>query len=364
MVYPMVKKIMFQLDAETAHHMTVRGLSTAARVPGALGLLRAMYGVAERQELSQELWDIRFPNPVGLAAGLDKDGIAVPGFSAIGFGFLEVGTVTPEAQPGNEMPRLFRLLEDDGIINRMGFNNKGTAAMKQALQQAQAKRTIPVAVNIGKNKVTPNERAVDDYRACIQALYAEGDFFVVNISSPNTPDLRKLQHGEELLTLLTAVREEIAAQAKGKARKPVLVKIAPDLEEQELSLIVDTILESGVDGVIATNTTISRNGLASEHKDQVGGLSGRPLAARSTEVIRHIYRQTEGRLPIIGSGGIFSAADAYEKILAGASLVEVYTGLIYKGPGLLGSINHGLAELLKRDGYKHISEAVGMGGSI
>ncbi|GGI45391.1 dihydroorotate dehydrogenase (quinone) [Paenibacillus marchantiophytorum] len=354
------KPILFRMDPEKAHHLTIDGLSAVSKFPGGKQLLKAMYGVAPSQAMAQQLWGLHFANPVGLAAGLDKNAKAVKGFSQLGFGFMEVGTITPKPQPGNELPRLFRLPEDKALINRMGFNNVGTDEMARNLQKT-GKREIPVAINIGKNKTTPNEQAEEDYRACIRELYTYGDFFVVNISSPNTPDLRNLQHGNDLKRLLDAVTAEMQLQQQKSAHasKPVLVKIAPDLTDDELELTVQSIKESGVSGIIATNTTLSREGLVHQNREQAGGLSGSPLTDRSTEVIRRVYQLTEGKLPIIGAGGIFTAQDAYDKIRAGASLVEVYTGLIYEGPGLLSRINQGLAELLKRDGFTHISQAIG-----
>lgn len=355
----LAKPLFFRMDPETAHHLVINGLHAAAKIPGAIPLMRGMYGVPEVPELATDLFGIHFPSPVGLAAGLDKNADAVAGFSAIGFGFMEVGTVTPLGQPGNEQPRLFRLPPEEALINRMGFNNRGAEEMAGRLH-ALRQRPIPIAVNIGKNKMTPNEEAFRDYEQCISALYPYADFFVVNISSPNTPDLRNLQHGSELASLLAAVTNEMNAQAarSGKS-KAVLVKIAPDVNDQELEYMVDTIQKSGVSGLIATNTTISRDGIKHKNAGETGGLSGKPLAARSTEIISRVYRQTGGQLPIIGSGGIFSAADAYDKILAGASLVEIYTALIYEGPEVNRSLHRGLRELLLRDGFAHISEAVG-----
>ncbi|WP_410769657.1 quinone-dependent dihydroorotate dehydrogenase [Fontibacillus sp. BL9] len=353
------KPVFFKLDPEKAHHLVIGGLHTAAKVPGMVSLMRGMYGTSQAQELSADLFGVHFPSPIGLAAGLDKNAEAVEGFSAIGFGFMEVGTVTPKAQPGNELPRLFRLPPEEALINRMGFNNHGAEQMAERLA-ALKKRPIPVAVNIGKNKATPNEDAHLDYKKCISVLYPYADFFVVNISSPNTPDLRNLQHGNELSVLLDAVKEEMAVQAKRHgAGKAVLVKIAPDVSFDELEYMVDTIQKSGVSGLIATNTTISRDGLTHVNAKETGGLSGKPLRERSTDIISRVYRQTGGKLPIIGSGGIFSAADAYEKITAGASLVEIYTALIYEGPEINRKLHRGLRELLKRDGFAHISEAVG-----
>ncbi|TDF95876.1 quinone-dependent dihydroorotate dehydrogenase [Paenibacillus piri] len=355
-----VKPALFRMDPEKAHHLIIDGLHAVAKLPGGRALLRGMYGVPSIPELKTELWGITFANPVGLAAGLDKNAKAVPGFSSIGFGFMEVGTVTPKPQAGNELPRLFRLPEDAALINRMGFNNVGIEGMARHLEEA-GKRFVPLAVNIGKNKTTPNEHAEDDYRACIRGLYSRGDFFVVNISSPNTPDLRNLQHGDDLSRLLAAVQDEMKLQhqQRGGSAKPVLVKIAPDLSDEEIHYMVQTIARSGVSGIIASNTTISREGLSHPHKGEAGGLSGRPLTERSTRLIRQIYAATEGKLPIIGSGGIFTARDAYDKICAGASLVEIYTSLIYEGPGIIRRLNEGIAELMKQDGFKHISEAVG-----
>jgi dihydroorotate dehydrogenase len=356
----LAKPILFRMDPEKAHHLTINGLHAAESFPGGKKLLKSLYGASHLPSLAQTLWDIEFANPIGLAAGLDKNAKAVQGFSQLGFGFMEVGTITPKPQSGNDVPRLFRLPEDEALINRMGFNNIGIEEMAHNLRRA-GKRDIPVAINIGKNKVTPNEHAEDDYRACIRGLYEWGDFFVVNISSPNTPDLRNLQHGNDLNRLLDAVKDEIEMQ-KEKHRypgKPVLVKIAPDLTDDELELTVRSIMDSGVSGIIATNTTIDRNGLQHPHKSQTGGLSGKPLKARSTEVVRKVFRLTEGKLPIIGSGGIFTAQDAYDKIRAGATLVEVYSALIYEGPELIGRLNEGLHVLLKRDGFTHISQAIG-----
>ncbi|MFS1512000.1 quinone-dependent dihydroorotate dehydrogenase [Chengkuizengella sp. SCS-71B] len=355
-----VKPIFFQMDPEKAHHITMNGMSLANKIPGALSLLNGLYGVPEKKELSQKLWNIHFLNPVGLAAGLDKNGVAIQGFSSIGFGFMEVGTVTPKGQPGNEQPRLFRLPPDKALINRMGFNNLGVDSMAEHLQKVYTKK-VPIAVNIGKNKMTPNEEAITDYRVCIQRLYSYGDFFVVNISSPNTPNLRQLQHGEELNQLLEAVMDEmnIQHQQSGKEAKPVLVKIAPDLSDEELETTIQSILKHQISGVIATNTTLSRDGLSHSHAQETGGLSGKTLFHPSTEIIRKIYKISEGKIPIIGSGGIFTAEDAYEKIRAGASLVEIYTSLIYKGPSVVREINAGLLNLLKNDGFTNISEAIG-----
>lgn len=354
----MAKPIFFKMDPERAHHLVIDGMNSAARLPGGAAALKAMYGVTETPDLAVDLFGLHFPTPVGLAAGLDKNAQAVTGFSSIGFGFMEVGTVTPKGQPGNDLPRLFRLPSDEALINRMGFNNEGAEAMADRLRRL-SNRPIPVAVNIGRNKITPNEEAHEDYRRCIRTLYPYADFFVVNISSPNTPDLRSLQHGSGLAFLLEQVKEEMAVQGAERGSKSLLVKIAPDVTEAELEAMIETLANAGVDGIIATNTTVSRDGLTHRNAGETGGLSGKPLRDRSTEIIRQIYRQTGGKLPIIGSGGIFDSRDAYAKIRAGASLVEIYTALIYEGPEVNRKLHAGLRRLLKADGFGHISEAVG-----
>ncbi|GKU79769.1 quinone-dependent dihydroorotate dehydrogenase [Paenibacillus sp. L3-i20] len=356
----LLKPMFFKMDPEKAHHVVIDGLATGSKIPGMTGLMNAMYGVSESPELRTELLGLKFPHPIGLAAGLDKNGKAPDGFSSIGFGFAEVGTVTPKGQAGNDLPRLFRLPADEALINRMGFNNEGADAMAASLSKRKINR-IPIAVNIGKNKNTPNELAHEDYQSCIRSLYDHGDFFVVNISSPNTQGLRDLQHGDELRKLLVTVMDEMKAQAVARKAIPkqVMVKIAPDMSEEQLEHTVNTIVECGVAGIIATNTTLSREGLTHANASQAGGMSGKPLRDRSTEVIASVYRYTGGRMPIIGSGGIFTAQDAYDKIRAGASMVEVYTALIYKGPGLLRELTNGLKECLRKDGYRNIAEAVG-----
>ncbi|MFD2117282.1 quinone-dependent dihydroorotate dehydrogenase [Paenibacillus yanchengensis] len=355
-----LKPVFFKMDPEKAHHLVVDGLAMTGKVPGVTRMLDTMYGIKPMPELQTEVFGISFPHPVGLAAGLDKNGKSADGFSSIGFGFIEVGTVTPEGQPGNEQPRLFRLPEDEALINRMGFNNEGTAAMAGYLKKRKLHH-IPVAINIGKNKDTANELAHEDYEACIRALYGYGDFFVVNISSPNTQGLRDLQHGDDLRNLLTAVTTEMNSQSQrlGSRTKPVLVKIAPDMTDEQLANTVETIKNSGVSGIIATNTTLSRDGLTHANAKETGGMSGVPLRERSTEVIREVFKQTAGKIPIIGSGGIFSSQDAYDKIRAGASLVEIYSALIYKGPGIMKELTAGLVECLRKDGYRNIAEAVG-----
>ncbi|MFC4424615.1 quinone-dependent dihydroorotate dehydrogenase [Deinococcus navajonensis] len=352
-----IKPALFRLDAEDAHHLTVGALALASRVPGWPAAARRLSAPADPR-LSQTLWGHPYASPVGLAAGLDKNGVAVPAFSALGFGFVEVGTVTPEPQPGNERPRLFRLPPDEALINRMGFNNEGAGALRERLA-GLGQRTAPVWVNIGKNKHT--EDATQDYVACVQALYEVADAFVVNVSSPNTPGLRALQAAGDLSALLRAVMSEVEAQRLRTAHRapPVLVKLAPDLHPADFEASVGAALDAGIQGLIVSNTTLSREGLSHAHREQSGGLSGRPLTQRSTALVRDAFRLTRGRVPVVGVGGVFSAADAYAKIRAGASLVEVYSGLIYEGPGLPARIHRGLGELLSRDGLAHLSEAIG-----
>lgn len=359
------KTLLFRMSAEQAHHMTISGLSRFGSISGGVKMLEKLWGTTDDPMLQVDCLGLSFKSPVGLAAGLDKNAEAVSGFASIGFGFMEVGTVTPQPQPGNELPRLFRLTEDEALINRMGFNNVGAEAMAQHLEKT-THRPIPLGINIGKNKVTPNEEAEADYRQCIRVLYRYGDFFVVNISSPNTPGLRNLQHGDDLRRLLVAVNEEAAVQQtvdrSSSKVKPILVKLAPDMTEEDLAYTVETIMQCGMAGIIATNTTITRDGLTSPHAAESGGLSGKPLKSRSTEVIRSIGRLTQGKIPIIGCGGIFTAEDAYEKIRAGATLVEIYTALIYRGPEINRQLQQGLKELLLRDGFTHISQAIGVDG--
>lgn len=299
---------------------------------------------------------LTFPNPIGLAAGFDKDGEAVGGLAALGFGFLEVGTVTPRPQPGNPAPRLFRFPGARALVNRMGFNNAGADALSARLAEKPA---VPLGVNIGKNKDTPNERAADDYVACLERLYDRADFFVVNVSSPNTPGLRDLQAGAALANLLSALRERadaLQAARPGRKRPLLFVKVSPD--EADYPSIVAAVLGARFDGIVATNTTRDRSGLPPGAPAE-GGLSGAPLKARSTEVVRALARLSAGRLAIIAAGGVFSPEDAYEKILAGADLVEVYTGFVYEGPGLVRRLSRRLSKLLARGGFANVTAARG-----
>ncbi len=329
------------MQAEKAHYFTVSMLKFTLAVPLVGWLFRSFYKT-EDERLERELFGLKFKNPVGLAAGFDKDGKAYRAMSALGFGFIEVGTVTPVAQAGNPKPRLFRLPADEGLINRMGFNNAGMEAMTDQLKGKRPAGLI-VGGNIGKNKVTPNETAVNDYTQCFDALYPYVDYFVVNVSSPNTPGLRELQEKEPLTRLLTVLQN--LNKTKPKA-KPILLKIAPDLTNEQLDDIIEIVSDTKIDGVIATNTTISRAVLktpAGEIKRVgAGGLSGQPVKARATEVIKYLHEKSNGKIVIIGVGGIASAEDAIEKLNAGASLVQVYSGLVYEGPGLVKRICKGI----------------------
>jgi dihydroorotate dehydrogenase len=347
------KPLLFRLDAERAHHLTMQGAALAGHIPGLTGLIAAQ--TRPHPVLSQTLWGRAYTSPLGLAAGLDKNAEAVPVFSSIGFGFVEVGTVTPRSQPGNPQPRLFRLPDDAALINRMGFNNGGSGRMAAHLK---AVRHAPVWVNIGKNKDTPNGQAARDYVDGVRALARLADGFVVNVSSPNTPGLRSLQAADELGNLVGAVLDEVR---RLRPELPVLVKLSPDMEAGDFAASVQAMADVGVSGLVISNTTLSREGLTHASRQEAGGLSGRPLEARSTALIAQAFKLTGGKLPIVGVGGVFTPLDAYAKILAGASLVEIYTSLVYEGPTLPSRINAGLVQLLKRDGFKHVSEAVGAG---
>jgi len=336
-----LKPLFFQLDAEKAHHLVFDNLRRAHRLPGTAALLRGLYDF-QHPSLEREVFGLRFRNPVGLAAGLDKSAELTRELGALGFGFVEIGTVTPRPQPGNPLPRLFRLPQDEALVNRMGFNNDGARVVAERLRQRRAPGLI-IGGNIGKNKDTPNEQAAQDYVACVEALHTVVDYFVVNVSSPNTPGLRQLQEREPLIRLLQQVQERNAALP---TPRPLLLKIAPDLTDSQLDDILLIARETRLSGLVATNTTVGRAGLrtAEGHVRSLGagGLSGRPLRQRATDVIRYLHRHSQGAFPIIGVGGIHSAADAREKLVAGASLVQLYTGFVYEGPGLVKRINQQL----------------------
>ncbi|SFQ41673.1 quinone-dependent dihydroorotate dehydrogenase [Hymenobacter arizonensis] len=337
----LVKPALFNIDAERAHHLVFDNLRRAASVPGAKAVLRGLYNF-QHPSLEREVFGLKFPNPVGLAAGFDKNAALTDELATLGFGFVEIGTVTPRPQSGNPQPRLFRLPQDEALVNRMGFNNDGAAVVAARLAQRKNRQLI-IGGNIGKNKDTPNERAAEDYVACFEALAEEVDYFVVNVSSPNTPNLRQLQEKKPLIELLQQVQERNLSRA---TPRPLLLKIAPDLTDSQLDDILEIARETKLSGLVGTNTTISRDNLQTDaaHVTSLGagGLSGRPLRARATEVIRYLHQRSDGALPIIGAGGIHSAADAQEKLAAGASLVQLYTGFIYEGPALVSQINKAL----------------------
>ena len=336
MFYPAIRKVLFQFDAETIHELTIKGLKSTGKSP-----LNVFYK-QQVQDKPVTVMGINFPNPLGLAAGLDKNGECINAFAAMGFGFVEVGTVTPRPQPGNGKPRIFRLPEANAIINRMGFNNKGVDYLVSQVQAANFKGVL--GINIGKNKDTPEENAKDDYLHCMRKVYDLATYITVNISSPNTPGLRTLQYGDALNDLLSALKAEqtILAEKYGKYI-PLTVKIAPDLNEDEVKSIAKSLIDNGIDGVIATNTTLSREGVEGlEFGGEQGGLSGQPVKDKSTQVIKILSEALDNKLPIIGVGGIASSDDANEKLAAGASLVQVYTGFIYQGPPLVKDIVNGL----------------------
>jgi dihydroorotate dehydrogenase len=356
-LYPLAKAALFRLPAETAHEMVIDGLSLLPD-PAIRAFTKACR--VDDPRLHSHHWGIHFTNPVGLAAGFDKSARSFNGLASFGFGFVEVGTITAHPQPGNPRPRVFRLPEDEALLNRMGFNNPGAEAVAQHLAHVRPETVL--GINIGKSKVTPIEDAASDYLRSIDLLAPFARYLVINVSSPNTPGLRDLQDAGPLRTLLRAAVERIRS-FNPEVRPPILLKLAPDLSDEQVARAVDIAAEEGVAGIIAVNTTISRAGLRTP-ADRVaalgaGGISGRPVRVRALEVVRLVFRRTEGRLPIIGVGGLFSEADAWEMVRAGASLVQLYTGFIYGGPGIVKRINVGLAERLDRAGVGSIAEVVG-----
>jgi len=333
----LIRPLLFKFDPEAVHHFTFSSIKFLHKIPGVPAFIRKQF-VVNDPRLEREVFGLKFKNPVGLAAGLDKDAKIYNELENFGFGFIEIGTITPKPQDGNPKKRLFRLKEDGGIINRMGFNNGGVAV---AIERLKKNKGTLIGGNIGKNKNTPNEEAVNDYTYCFEGLYPYVDYFVVNVSSPNTPNLRALQDKEPLTALLTTLQALNNQKAK---QKPILLKIAPDLTDEQLLDIIEIVQTSKIAGVIATNTTISREGLIAANKVETGGLSGKPLTKRSTEVIRFLAEKSNHSFPIIGVGGIHTAADALEKLEAGASLVQLYTGFIYEGPQLIKEINTALLQ--------------------
>ncbi|HEY9737907.1 MAG TPA: quinone-dependent dihydroorotate dehydrogenase [Trichocoleus sp.] len=361
-----------KLDPEWLHGRTMAALTWLA-APAASGLsvqqawLRQQFVVSDAR-LRQSLWGLSFDNPLGLAAGFDKNGTAARAWPLFGFGFAELGTVTCQAQPGNPQPRLFRLEADQAVLNRMGFNNRGAAAMAEYLAELwpEDRSPIPIGINLGKSKVTPLEAAAEDYLTSFRQLQPWGDYFVVNVSSPNTPGLRSLQEADQLEPILKGL------QQANTERKPLLVKIAPDLEWDAIAAVVDLAQRHALAGIIATNTTIGRAGLKTQVLPatgkrvaaEAGGISGAPLRSRSTEVIRFIWKETQGQLPIVGVGGIFTAEDAWEKLLAGASLLQTYTGWIYEGPWMVRRIMEGLLTRLEQHQLPSIQAAVGLSDQL
>jgi dihydroorotate dehydrogenase len=334
----LIRPLLFLFDPEEVHYFTFSLIRFLSKIPGVSPIFRALYLVNDKR-LETEVFGLKFKNPVGLAAGFDKDAKLYSELSNFGFGFIEIGTLTPIGQEGNPKKRLFRLKEDSAIINRMGFNNGG---VQEAVTRLKKNKNVLIGGNIGKNKLTPNENATQDYEICFEALFDYVDYFVVNVSSPNTPNLRELQDKKPLTELLQTLQNRNLAKQK---QKPILLKIAPDLTDSQLLDIIAIVNETKIAGVIATNTTLSREGLQSENKSETGGLSGKPLTNRSTEVIRFLSKKSNKSFPIIGVGGIHSAQDAIDKLDAGASLIQLYTGFIYEGPKLVKEINK---EILKR----------------
>ena len=355
------RPLLFMQDAENAHEHTLELLSNISHLA-----LPPGRDVFTHTRLRVEVAGLAFPNPVGLAAGCDKNGRAVPVWPRFGFGFVEVGTVTAQPQGGNPRPRVFRVPAHEALVNRLGFNSEGSEVVARRLALLRRERALPVplGVNIGKTKlVTGDEAILEDYRTSFRRLSRHADFVVVNVSSPNTPGLRQWQEKEKLGALLGVVMDESRslAQKRTASPLPVFVKISPDMADGDMADVVEVVLEKELAGIIATNTTLVRDG-ATANVESNGGLSGKPLRSRATEVIRFLYHRTEGKLPLIGVGGIFSAEDAYERLRAGASLVQLYTSLVYEGPFLPKRINQGLLKLMERDGVKHVSELVGTGG--
>ncbi len=358
-----VRPLLFSLDPEVAHNLAIAACRQISELSILQAIAKSTFYYSDSR-LSQNLWNLKFTNPVGLAAGFDKNAEAIGAWSNLGFGFAEVGTITSQAQAGNPKPRLFRLPSDRAVLNRMGFNNRGAASVAVDLQKylRAHKLSIPLGINLGKSKVTALEDAKFDYAESFRSLYEFGDYFVVNVSSPNTPNLRDLQATDQLCAILAELNPI------NIAHKPILVKIAPDLNDADIIEIVKACQAYGVAGIIATNTTISRQNLVTTHiqitgksvTDEAGGISGQPVRDRSLQVISLIWQTTQGNLPIIGVGGIFTAEDAWQKIIAGAAIVQVYTGLIYESPAIVKQILQGLVTKLETHGLDNIQQAIGL----
>ena len=352
-----LRPLLFRLDPETAHEFSLEWLSRAGKLTPLLSLLNRIYR-DRTPDLPVELMGIQFPGPVGLAAGLDKDARCIRALSCFGFGHIELGTVTPKPQPGNPTPRMFRIPQHQAIINRMGFNSGGIHTFLENI--ASVRKTVPLGINLGKNAVTPIEQAAEDYITGLKQLYLYADYFTINISSPNTKNLRDLQSEDMLDALLNRImkaRHELADDFQRKV--PIAVKIAPDIENSSIPALADLLINHKVDAVIATNTTIDHSAVSgSEHADETGGLSGRPLKDRANEVVALLYHELQGKVPIIGVGGIFTAEDAWQRLLAGAEMLQIYTGFIYKGPGIVSEIASGLAKRVADSGAESLPEAI------
>jgi len=349
-----IRPALFALDAEHAHDLTLAAL----RRPIVVQALRKHADSSLEQRLSAQVFGVHFRNPLGLAAGLDKQGTAVTAWSALGFGFAEIGTVTPRPQPGNPKPRLFRLRAERAIINRFGFNSDGADGVARNLGGTIRQGNFRIGINIGRNKDTPNDRAADDYLRVIDTLHPFADYFAVNVSSPNTAGLRELQHSETLRLLVTEIVKRVGEQSPER-RIPVLVKLSPDQDERDLLRSVDAAVEGGAAGIIATNTTVTRPHINGRFAAEAGGLSGAPLKATAHAICRLLFSHVRGQVPIIGVGGIFTADDAYDRIRSGASLVQIYTALVYEGPDMVQRLLTGLAARLSRDGFSRIADAIG-----
>ena len=353
-LYSVIRPLLFMQDAESAHEKTLWLLEQCSKYQPVLNLFNALHGQSY-PELEVEYWGKKFKNPLGLAAGLDKDAQAFNTFFALGFGFVEVGTVTPLAQSGNPKPRLFRLVEDEALINRMGFNNLGVQALVKQIQNHKPLGML--GVNIGKNQATPIESAAADYIQAFCIVESLADYVVINVSSPNTENLRQLQEASMLEHLIDSI---LSAKTKKKSNTPILLKVAPDLSDHQLNDIASLAKSKAIDGIIATNTTCSREGLKSQKFcDETGGLSGKPLQERANEILQTFYHTLPKTMPIIGVGGINSAQDAYQRFLSGASMIQIYTSMIYQGPAIVQKIHQGLIQYLKQDRVKHISEIIG-----
>ncbi len=353
----LLRPLLFRLDPELAHEITVEWLSRAGRFSVTRSLLNQLYG-SKVPELPVELMGIHFPAPVGLAAGLDKEARCISALSALGFGHLELGTVTPKPQSGNPKPRMFRIPEHQAIVNRMGFNSSGIKTFVENV--ARTKRTIPLGINLGKNAATPIEQAAEDYITGLKQLYLYADYFTINISSPNTKNLRNLQSEnalDALLERLMKMRQELSEEFSRTV--PVAVKIAPDVDNGTIPSLAGLLVKHGIDAVIATNTTIDHSAIAgNQYADEDGGLSGAPLKDRANAVVKLLYKELEGKVPIIGVGGIFSSEDAWQRLLAGAEMVQIYTSLIYQGPGIIGEIVGGLSQRVEQSGTSTLQQAV------